>query len=219
MLAALSMKNKIPFIDGSLPKPAATDPTYDAWTRGNNVVIYWLYNSVSKDIITSILFTNTAKEICDDLKTKFSRKNGPRIFQLRRQLTSLQQGTGDVSTYYTKLKSIWEELSGYKPSFPCTCGGLQHLQNYIESEYVMKKLKEKLLLITLNFIERKDPNVLIVVLDNPDSLNQNKSDNLTAGQCLQLINFLTDQVKLDNSVEALPPNVMGPQDLEEDWHC
>nr|KYP43292.1 hypothetical protein KK1_035248 [Cajanus cajan] len=38
---------------------------------------------------------------------------------------SLQQGSNDVSTYYTKLKSIWEELAGYKPNFQCTCGGLQ----------------------------------------------------------------------------------------------
>ncbi|XP_020235257.1 uncharacterized protein LOC109815075 [Cajanus cajan] len=63
MLVALSMKNKILFVDGSLPKLAADDPTYPAWIRGNNVVISWLYNSVSKDIITSILFADTAKEI------------------------------------------------------------------------------------------------------------------------------------------------------------
>ena len=53
---------------------------------------------------------------------------------------SLQQGTNDISTYYTKLKSIWEELVGYKPTFPCTCGGLQQLQTHNESEYVMSFL-------------------------------------------------------------------------------
>ncbi|KAG4953895.1 hypothetical protein JHK82_039509 [Glycine max] len=95
-----------------------------AWTRGNNVVISWLYNSISKDIITSILFANTTKEIWDDLKTRFSRKNGPRIFQLR-------------STYCTKLKSVWEELSGYKPTFQCKYGGLQTLQDYNEFEYIL----------------------------------------------------------------------------------
>ena len=134
------MKNKVAFIDGSLPMRTPTDPTYAAWTRGNNVVISRLYNFVSKDIITNILFANTTKEIWDDLKTRFSRKNGPRIFQLRRQLMSLQQGNDDVSTYYTKLKSVWEELSGYKPTFQCKCGGLQTLQDYNESEYVMSFL-------------------------------------------------------------------------------
>ncbi|XP_020219752.1 uncharacterized protein LOC109802762 [Cajanus cajan] len=74
MLVAVSVKNKIPFVAGSLPRPAADDPTYAAWIRGNNVVISWLYNSVSKEIITSILFANTANEIWDDLKSRFSRK-------------------------------------------------------------------------------------------------------------------------------------------------
>ncbi|XP_006586496.1 uncharacterized protein [Glycine max] len=140
MMVALSVKNKVAFIDGSVPMPTIADPTYAAWTRGNNVVISRLYNFVSKDIITNILFANTTKEIWDDLKTRFSRKNGPRIFQLRRQLMSLQQGNDDVSTYYTKLKSVWEELLGYKPTFQCKCGGLQTLQVYNESEYVMSFL-------------------------------------------------------------------------------
>ncbi|KAG5094249.1 hypothetical protein JHK84_049837 [Glycine max] len=97
MMVALSVKNKVAFIDGSLPMPTTVDPTYVQWTRGNNLVISWLYNSVSKDIISSILFANTAKEISEDLKTRFSRKNGK-------------------------------------------CGGLQTLQDYIESEYVMSFL-------------------------------------------------------------------------------
>ncbi|KAJ1377222.1 Retrotransposon gag domain [Sesbania bispinosa] len=111
MQVALSVKNKLSFIDRTLPKPTATHATFATWSRANSVIISWLYNSVSKEIITSILFTTTAQEIWEDLKTRFSRKNGPRIFQLRRQLMSLQQGMDDVSTYYTKLKSIWEELS------------------------------------------------------------------------------------------------------------
>ncbi|KHN28108.1 hypothetical protein glysoja_039628, partial [Glycine soja] len=128
------------FIDGTLPKPDKDTPTYAAWTRANNVVILWLYNSVSKDIITNILFANTVKEIWDDLKTWFLRKNGPRIFQLKRQLMSLQQGTDDINTYHTKLKSIWEELTGYKPTFSCTCGGLQQIHTHHEFEYVMSFL-------------------------------------------------------------------------------
>ncbi|XP_028246860.1 uncharacterized protein LOC114424208 [Glycine soja] len=106
MKVALSIKNKTTFIDGTFLKPKEEAPTYAAWTHANNVVISWLYNSISKDIITSILFANTTKETWDDLKTRFSRENGPRIFQLKCQLMSLQQGTDDISTYYTKLKSI-----------------------------------------------------------------------------------------------------------------
>ncbi|KAH1197614.1 hypothetical protein GmHk_18G051360 [Glycine max] len=84
-----------------------------------------LLHQIFGSSLPSILFANTAKEISEDLKTRFSRKNGPRIFQLRGQLLSLQQGNDDVS---------------YKPTFQGKCGGLQTLQDYIESEYVMSFL-------------------------------------------------------------------------------
>ena len=42
MMVALSVKNKVAFIDGSLSMPTTTDPTYAAWTCGNNVFISWL---------------------------------------------------------------------------------------------------------------------------------------------------------------------------------
>nr|KYP44648.1 hypothetical protein KK1_033859 [Cajanus cajan] len=63
MHVAFSVKNKLSFIDGTLPKPATTNSTFAGWNRGNNVVISWLYNFVSKDIITSILFAATTKDI------------------------------------------------------------------------------------------------------------------------------------------------------------
>lgn len=53
---------------------------------------------------------------------------------------SFQQGTDDISMYYTKFKSIWKELAGYKPTFSCTCGGLQQIHTHHESEYVMSFL-------------------------------------------------------------------------------
>ncbi|KAJ1416275.1 Retrotransposon gag domain [Sesbania bispinosa] len=261
-----------------------------------------------EEIITNILFANTAKEIWDDLKTRFSRKNGPHIYQLRKQLVSLQQGADDVRTYYTKLKSIWEELSGYKPSFSCTCGGLQHLQTYNESEYVMSflmglqdsfsQIRGQILLsdplpsignvfslilqeeaqreignvvpsttsinydnmaFTVNsspqssansknkFQRRDRPKCVYCgilchtkdkcyklvgypptyntknkqlhavnqVLDSPESLAHSRTDTLSPAQCQQLINLLTNQMKLDNS-EVTPPNVTGSQDNEED---
>jgi len=137
MFVALKVKNKVAFVDGSLPKPPPTDATFAAWSRANSVVISWLFNSVSKEIINSILFATTAQEIWEDLKIRFSRNNRPHIFQLRRQLVSTQQGTDSVSTYYTKIKCIREELASYRPEFHCTCGGLQQLQDQTDTEYVM----------------------------------------------------------------------------------
>ncbi|EPS70877.1 hypothetical protein M569_03884, partial [Genlisea aurea] len=39
ILLALSIKNKAGFIDGSIPEPLLTDPTYFAWRRCNDLII------------------------------------------------------------------------------------------------------------------------------------------------------------------------------------
>ena len=64
MVITLSVKNKIGFIDGSIPHPDGTDVTLlSSWIRNNNIVISWILNSVSKEISTSILFSDSAFEM------------------------------------------------------------------------------------------------------------------------------------------------------------
>ena len=79
------MKNKLGFIDGSIPKPTGTDPNLtSSWICNNNMVISWILNSISKEISASVIFTDSAHDIWLDLKDRFQQSNGPRIFQLRR---------------------------------------------------------------------------------------------------------------------------------------
>ncbi|KAL5552847.1 hypothetical protein UlMin_040248 [Ulmus minor] len=106
MLIALSVKNKLGFIDGLIPKPAGTDPNLSSWIRNNNIVISWIFNSVSKEISASIIFSDSAYEIWLDLKDRFQQSNGPRIFQLSRELMNHVQDQNSVSVYFTKIKSI-----------------------------------------------------------------------------------------------------------------
>lgn len=68
------------------------------------------------------------------------RKNRPRIFQLHRELSNLMQEKMSLSVYYTKLKTLWNELASYIPSCSCgrcTCGGVKDLIVYFQIEYVM----------------------------------------------------------------------------------
>ncbi|KAL5752352.1 hypothetical protein ACOSQ2_022859 [Xanthoceras sorbifolium] len=47
MLIAFSVKNKLGFIDGSIPKPSGIDlELVNSWTRNNNVVIFWILNFI-----------------------------------------------------------------------------------------------------------------------------------------------------------------------------
>ncbi|XP_042977221.1 uncharacterized protein LOC122308118 [Carya illinoinensis] len=48
---ALTVKNKVAFIDGSLPQPnPANVRLKTAWLRANNLVLSWLMNSIAKEI-------------------------------------------------------------------------------------------------------------------------------------------------------------------------
>ena len=101
MLIALSMKNKLGFVDGSIVKTEGTDLNLlHSWTRNTNIVISWILNSVSKEISASKIFAYSTREIWLDLKDRFQQRNGPRIFQLRRELMNLVQDQNFVSVYF-----------------------------------------------------------------------------------------------------------------------
>ncbi|KAL5551859.1 hypothetical protein UlMin_002035 [Ulmus minor] len=56
---------------------------------------------------------------------------------------NLRQDQNSVSIYFTKLKTIWEELSNYRPNCSCgkcTCGGVKHLNEHHQMEHIMSFL-------------------------------------------------------------------------------
>lgn len=138
MQIALSVKNKTGFIDGTLPKPNNGDPNYSAWIRNNKLVISWILNSVSKEISTSIMFTENAHDIWKDLQERFQQSNGPRIFQIRREIVNLNQNQDSIGVYFTKLKSLTEELVNFRPHCTCNkcdCNGVQEIEKYFQTHH------------------------------------------------------------------------------------
>lgn len=91
MIMALSVKNKIGFIDGSITKPSTSSSQYVVWLRCNNMVISWILNSISKDLAASVIYIASAREIWSDPKDRLSQSNGPRVFQLQMVISTLSQ--------------------------------------------------------------------------------------------------------------------------------
>ena len=50
MTITLSVKNKLGFIDGSIPILGGTYSILNSWIRNNNIVISWILNSILKEI-------------------------------------------------------------------------------------------------------------------------------------------------------------------------
>ena len=55
-------------------------------------------------------------------------------------MLGLTQGTYDVSTYYTRLKILWDELKEFRPISACTYGAVKVWLEFQEQESVMQFL-------------------------------------------------------------------------------
>ncbi|KAF5472443.1 hypothetical protein F2P56_009162 [Juglans regia] len=146
---ALTVKNKIAFIDGTLPQSnLGTSQIRTAWLRANNLVLSWLMNSIAKEIRGSLLYFTSAYDIWEELKTRYLRSDGPRVFTLEKSLSSISQTSRSITEYFNEFKTLWDEYISYRPIPTCRCGILNQcpcnlLQNFTErqqSDYVMKFL-------------------------------------------------------------------------------
>ncbi|XP_015159744.1 uncharacterized protein [Solanum tuberosum] len=120
VMIALSTKNKLGFIDGSLVVPTDTN-LQKAWSRCNDMVLSWLLNSLSKEIAESVLYSQNAKVLWSDLEDRFGQANGAKLFQLQKDLSVVVQGNSSISAYFTKLKSLWDELDALNTFAACSC--------------------------------------------------------------------------------------------------
>ncbi|KAF5476953.1 hypothetical protein F2P56_003640 [Juglans regia] len=141
MRRALRAKNKVGFITGDIPRPHdPDDPLLALWERCNDMVVSWIQNSISSSIKSSVVFVDDARDIWLDLQHRFSQQNGPRIFQLKKTLASLLQEQESVSVYYSKLKTLWDELSIYDPIPVCNCGTMSTLLDRYQRDCVFQFL-------------------------------------------------------------------------------
>ena len=69
-----------------------------------------------------MLFINTAEGIWQSLIARFKQDDAPRVYEIEQRLSLIQQGSLDVSSYYTELITLREEYRNYVELPVCTCG-------------------------------------------------------------------------------------------------
>ncbi|XP_019155956.1 PREDICTED: uncharacterized protein LOC109152764 [Ipomoea nil] len=121
MRIALEVKNKWGIIDGSISVPDVGHPEYGAWRRCNMIVSSWLLKSVSPSIAQSVIYFEKAKDIWEDLRKRFSQADPHRISELQDEIYNNKQGILSVTDYYTRCKTLWEEMSALRPLPVCEC--------------------------------------------------------------------------------------------------
>ncbi|XP_031124211.1 uncharacterized protein LOC116026925 [Ipomoea triloba] len=64
---------------------------------------------------------NKAVDIWNDLRRRFAQRDPHRISRLQYDIYALKQGNLSINDYYTKCKSLWEEMSALRPLPICKC--------------------------------------------------------------------------------------------------
>uniref|UniRef100_A0A803PZQ4 Retrotransposon Copia-like N-terminal domain-containing protein n=1 Tax=Cannabis sativa TaxID=3483 RepID=A0A803PZQ4_CANSA len=140
----IAAKNKTLFIEGTIPRSPPNDPSRSAWDICNNKVMSWILQSVSREIAASIMFKTTAREMWTNLHDPFNQSNGPCILQLKTSVGNVKRSDNSVTTYFTQLQALWDELNEYQPNIPCTygctCGAMQKVQDYYTRDQILQFL-------------------------------------------------------------------------------
>ncbi|XP_042988594.1 uncharacterized protein LOC122316121 [Carya illinoinensis] len=105
-------------------------------------------NSTAKEIRGSLLYFNNAADIWNELKIRYLRSDGPRVFALEKSLSSISQGSSSITEYFSGFKALWDEYVSYRPLPTCNCGFMEkctcsvfkNLADQQQVDYVMKFL-------------------------------------------------------------------------------
>ena len=127
MTIALSTKSKLYFVDGSLQRPDPNSPNFKKWIKCNDMVMSWILNVLTKTIADSIIYAKSARQMWVELEERFGQVNGAKLYQVQKEMSNVSQGRNDIATYFTKVKSLWDELD-YLDEIPlCTCNSAAKL--------------------------------------------------------------------------------------------
>ncbi|KAL2247192.1 UNVERIFIED_CONTAM: hypothetical protein Sindi_2571500 [Sesamum indicum] len=112
-------------IDGTSTQPREGAEEIRQWKTTDYMVLTWILNTISKDIVNAYLYASSARALWIELEARYGESNGPLLYQIQRGINSMTQGNLGVATYYTKLKQLWDEMRVLMPITSCTCGLLR----------------------------------------------------------------------------------------------
>ncbi|XP_057520693.1 uncharacterized protein LOC130800967 [Amaranthus tricolor] len=123
IVISLVSKNKLAFVDGSLPKLEDNSSDLKAWERCNTMVIGWILTSLERTVAKNVMYYNTTRDVWINLEDKFGQSSSTQLYHIQEDLASLTQSGSNIAEYYTKAKALWDELDNVDPLFICSCNG------------------------------------------------------------------------------------------------
>lgn len=118
------------------------------YERADSMLSSWILNSISKDLIEALLYTNSAKDLWLEFKKNDLRSNGPLVYQVKREISSFAQGSISLAVYFTKLKKLWDKLGVLNPMIICDCD--------VSKMYLERDNEDKLMQFLMGLSDQHD---------------------------------------------------------------
>jgi hypothetical protein len=111
------------YLDGSIaaPPPAINEkdgdkviskpnPEYARWVAQDQAVLSYLFSSLTREILTTVASLRTSAQVWSTLEQMFTCQTRARSVSTRIALHTLKKGNSSVADYYSKVRSLADEL-------------------------------------------------------------------------------------------------------------
>jgi gag-polypeptide of LTR copia-type len=104
------------FINGNKPRPTDIGYAQEEWDILDGQTFTLILNSLHSQLTEIFVHYETAKEIWDAITDQHSHQsNNFHVFQIKKDITQLTQGSKTVSELIGQVKSKYQELKLYRP--------------------------------------------------------------------------------------------------------
>ncbi|XP_074309573.1 uncharacterized protein LOC141644053 [Silene latifolia] len=122
MKMSLKSRRKFGFVDGTIKKPT-NKFDLENWEVAHCTHVQWIRNMIDPSLLTNVTYGYDAAALWSELETQFAVVDGTKVHNLKTQLKDFKQSKGmNITSYYGKLKSLWDSLVVHEPPFACKCG-------------------------------------------------------------------------------------------------
>ncbi|KAB2606017.1 hypothetical protein D8674_005734 [Pyrus ussuriensis x Pyrus communis] len=113
---ALGGRSKLGFINGSIKVPEASSSNYESWLSKDQLVMSWLLNSMERKLAEIFSYSKSSYQLWEAVKEMYgSQNNVARVFQLKKDISDLQQDGKPFVQLLGSMKTMWNELETYRP--------------------------------------------------------------------------------------------------------
>ncbi|XP_072063916.1 uncharacterized protein [Arachis hypogaea] len=168
---SLRARRKWGFIDGTHTEPGKDATEFEDWWIVQSMIVSWILNTIEPSLRATVAYAENPKTLWEDIKERFSVVNGPRIQQLKADLTRCKQEGASMAAYYEKLKILWDELANCDQILKYTCGGCKYS---IGSQLEKRREEEKVHQLVMSFddVSYATMRSSILAIDHLPSLNR-----------------------------------------------